>query len=998
MRLIVRIAAIVTALAVLLFATVTVVVYFNQQRIVGVVLASVKNQTGIDISAPSSHIAVRRHLVVELDHPRVMAGNREIVSLEKIRAIVNFRSIFTHGLPLRELDLVHPLVTAPFDAAAASNGPLPRPSRDLINDTIARFGDLARISRRFVISGMELRDRAGTILLHDADLVASHRRATPKLWTVNFKTDCEFPKIKGAQAAGNFNLGQGGNLPATETLQGTFWFWQLPIQHLTIGNIDADGEAEGKVKFSVAHDGAIDGVTTLAVKALSLRSPDLSAPLEVGDYKLEARFSTSSDRVEISSARLSREGNPVVAGQGYVSNPMDRNPEVAFGIAELTLAWKDIVESVRSLKRMPQELEVLVHHLKSGRIEIAKASVESSLGALENLSLKSILSKLSVTATLSELSFATPPETRLPDVADAGAQIIFAKQTLSLLQGSAKIGNSELRDLEAKVDLSRTLDEVPYQISMKADLDLAELRPALMKLLDQFNVHERDRLETLAGDAHAELEASGKLQKNLPTRPEKYLVKIEPRGVTVGFRGAPGPIGVASGVIVAQPDVIRLERVSARATGGTADFDGELQIGEAGMHTAGLRITMHQMPIDRWLEGVVDPDDFSATGNLGGEVVITGDLQHGFLANGKVTLLSGRVDFGFLRSPIFVHPAIATIRDRTLVVSMPAAELEKSPIDFIVTVQDVRNPSVRIDANVQRLDVEVLKFVRLPWMPPTPTHPPKLPISGHIDAREANLESFAMKNAKTDFKYSNGDWSVDNLTASGMEGRLSINIVGRKKDDWIHIFGKTQNMNVASIFLLNRKVTRSPIAGRLDTTADLWADTNSNFFATMAGTAILKLRDGNLNRFTLLSRLLELIDLRSWLTANIPDPRTSGLQFRTVAADFKGSDGVFYTDDLILDGPVIDIVANGNINVDQSTLDMKVGMIPFNTVNWLLSNIPLVGENVAGSTKSIIAAYFNVRGPISDPSVTPAPITSVAELVKKIVGLPINLIKPDTIK
>jgi hypothetical protein len=30
--------------------------------------------------------------------------------------------------------------------------------------------------------------------------------------------------------------------------------------------------------------------------------------------------------------------------------------------------------------------------------------------------------------------------------------------------------------------------------------------------------------------------------------------------------------------------------------------------------------------------------------------------------------------------------------------------------------------------------------------------------------------------------------------------------------------------------------------------------------------------------------------------------------------------------------------------------------------------------------------------------VTPAPITSVAELLKKTLGLPINLIRPDTIK
>jgi uncharacterized protein YhdP len=184
----------------------------------------------------------------------------------------------------------------------------------------------------------------------------------------------------------------------------------------------------------------------------------------------------------------------------------------------------------------------------------------------------------------------------------------------------------------------------------------------------------------------------------------------------------------------------------------------------------------------------------------------------------------------------------------------------------------------------------------------------------------------------------------------------------------------------------------------MDMTGDVWANTNTDFFATLAGTALVKLRDGTLDKFTLLSRLLEFIDVRSWVTAQIPDPRVSGLQFRTVTADFKGRDGVFYTDDLVLDGPAIDIVANGNLNLDQATLDMKIGLIPFNTVNWALSAIPIVGKNVAGGTKSIISAYFNVRGPIADPSVTPAPITSVAELLKKTIGLPVNIIRPDTIK
>jgi len=998
MKLVWRIAKIAAVFLASLIVSAVVLAYYTQQRIVVAVLTSIKNQTGVAIVSPSSHIHIRNHLIVELEHPQWISANRGVATAERIRAVVNFRSIFTHGLPLRELDLEKPVLTVPLDATSVGRGSIPRPDRAMIDDSLARLADLARISRRLVITDLELRDRSGALLLRNAHLLAYHRRATPRLWTLSFQTDCEFPTMRGAHAAGDFKLGEGGTLSALHVLQGTFWFWKLPIQHLMIGNIDADGRSQGQIKFSVAHDSSLEGVAVIGLKALTITSPDLSSPLTLGDPTLEARFSTSSDQVTISNAELIYAGKRVAGGQVYIEKPFEPNPNVAVGVGGLTFEWNDLRTRVRSLKRVPQQLDALMRQMKSGQIQLEKVSLQSSLAALENLKLGSILKQLSVTATLTDLSFALPGETQLPDVTGASVQILFAKQILSAIQGSAKIGNSELHDFTARIDLSKNLAEVPYQISMKGDLDLAELRPATLKLLEQLDVHERDRLEAVQGSAQVDLDASGTLRKNLPTRPEHYLVKIEPHSVTVGFRGAPGPIDIALGTIIVQPEAIRLEKVSARATGGTADFNGELRIGAGGVRTTGLRIEMHQMPIERWLEGLVDPDDFRATGDVGGAIVITGDRQSGFLANGKVTLLHGSVQLGFLRSPLLVHPAILTIRDRTLVVSMPAAELEKSPIDFNITVPDLRDPSIRIDANVQKLDVEVMKFVRLPWLPPTAMHPPKIPISGHVDAREANLETFAMTNGKTDFKYRNGDWSLDNLTASSMDGRLSLNVVGRQKDDWIRMLGKLQNMNAASLFLLNKKIRRAPMSGRLDVTGDLWANTNSDFFATLAGTAILKLRDGNLDRFTLLSRLLELIDLRSWITAKVPDPRVSGIQVRTLSADFKGRDGVFYTDDLLLDGPVIDIVASGNVNVDKSTLDMKIGMIPFNTVNWLLGNIPLVGKNVAGGTRSIISAYFNVRGPISNPSVTPAPITSVAELLKKTLGLPINLIKPDTIK
>jgi hypothetical protein len=184
----------------------------------------------------------------------------------------------------------------------------------------------------------------------------------------------------------------------------------------------------------------------------------------------------------------------------------------------------------------------------------------------------------------------------------------------------------------------------------------------------------------------------------------------------------------------------------------------------------------------------------------------------------------------------------------------------------------------------------------------------------------------------------------------------------------------------------------------LSVTADLWADTDIDFFASLNGTAAVEVLKGTLNRFALVTRVLSFVDLKNWLTAHLPDPRVSGIPFDTLTASLKGANGVFDTRDLRLSGPVMEITARGNVNLSDSTMDMEISLIPFDTVNWLVRKIPIIGRNLSGGSRDLIAAYFQVSGPIGDPSVSPKPITSVAEFVAKTLSLPINLIAPNTIK
>jgi len=104
--------------------------------------------------------------------------------------------------------------------------------------------------------------------------------------------------------------------------------------------------------------------------------------------------------------------------------------------------------------------------------------------------------------------------------------------------------------------------------------------------------------------------------------------------------------------------------------------------------------------------------------------------------------------------------------------------------------------------------------------------------------------------------------------------------------------------------------------------------------------------------------------------------------------------------------------ADGAIGV-QMALDQRPDLVVcdlhlpkldgFGVVKALKSNndldkIPIIGERIGAGTGKLVAAYFQVRGPVSDPWILPKPITSVAEFVKKTLGMPINIIRPNTIK
>ncbi len=974
----------------------------NQSRIVVYVLASVRNRTGVDIIPRASSVHLGTHLTVVLDQPQVIANGHEIVKLKSLRALVSYHSIlFSSGLPLYRLTATNPEITLPVASSNAAAVPMPRPGAQTISALQDVLHALARIAWRVDTIDATVRYADGAELANHIGIIAYRTHRQPLVWLLGFSGSVLGSPVSGAQISGKMSLGAGKNTRPGEFAHGQLWTWDVPLDGIEAEGFALAGAMQGSLKFSLHDDGSMTGVTDAGAQKLMLKSQRLAAPFDLGDYSLHAGFEITGGKYAVTQIVLRKVNTAVLSGDTELLGPQSGNPELGIHVGGFHLDAAAVKERLLSVRHLPADLVDMLNRLRPGKVTVGEATLSAALDEIETAPLDAIRKNLVVSGTIEDVGFKIPTDTKLPPVENLSAQLGYSKGLLTISQGTAKFGNSAIHDLVVNADLGNGIEGAGYKTSVNVDADLAELYPAIAKALDLYQLRERDRLERLSGRVEIIASASGKLSAKAMVAPKDYQVRADAMGAVLAIKGSPGPLKVSSGTVAITPGSIKFDHLMLAATGGDATLDGAVNFAKQGIAVHDLTLELHDFPSETWLALLVDPSDFAVNGPIGGKVVVNSVPGNpgAMTPEGKLTLAKGGVKFNFLRSPILVQGATLTMRHKQLILSMPGSKLEDQAINFRIAVPDYTHPSIRIDATLQKLDLEVMNFVRMPWSPATPPIHFPVPCSGHIEARAGNLGAFQMTDLKTDFTRSpSGDWRVYNMSATAYRGKMKLDLAGRGPDNWIHMTGSATDMDPAPLFMLGGKNKQSPLLGHLFLAIDLWANTDTNFFETLAGDMSVTVRDGTLNKFTLLSRLLSFIDIKNWLSAQIPDPRVNGVPFKTIITDFKGDSGLFYTDNFVLQGPVMDITANGSIQFGASALDMQVGMFPFDTVDWVVNHIPLIGERIGAGTGKLLAAYFHVSGPVSDPSITPQPITSVAEFVKKTLGMPINIIRPNTIK
>ena len=125
----------------------------------------------------------------------------------------------------------------------------------------------------------------------------------------------------------------------------------------------------------------------------------------------------------------------------------------------------------------------------------------------------------------------------------------------------------------------------------------------------------------------------------------------------------------------------------------------------------------------------------------------------------------------------------------------------------------------------------------------------------------------------------------------------------------------------------------------------------------------------------LLTRILSLGSL-----TGIADAMTGkGITFARLDVPYIFKDKVLALNKARAVGAALGLTANGEIDFARERLKLVGTLVPANTINSFLGNIPLVGKILTGiEGAGVFAMTYGIEGPLNKPTVTVNPLTALA--------------------
>ncbi|MFZ3207768.1 MAG: AsmA-like C-terminal domain-containing protein [Geobacteraceae bacterium] len=340
------------------------------------------------------------------------------------------------------------------------------------------------------------------------------------------------------------------------------------------------------------------------------------------------------------------------------------------------------------------------------------------------------------------------------------------------------------------------------------------------------------------------------------------------------------------------------------------------------------------------------------------------------------------------------------LKDNNLLIKSLAGHINKSVINLKGNVQDLRSP--KIDLSVTSPNLELSDIMLLTELKPVTgksEQPGRLTLKATVAAETGKIRNIPFEKLAGTFLYEERILYLQSVELQALGGRVA----GRGRID----FGTGGSpryqvgfnlTNVAAERLTGvMGMKKQEITGTLSMQGELSGkgETADEFKRTALGSVKFRIEDGSLQRFAILSKIFSILNVSQLLKFQFPDMVSGGMPFNKITATLEVREGVVFTNNLFVKSDAINLSAIGKADTTRDELDVTIGVQPLQTVDKVVSRIPIVGWILTGKNHSLVTAYFEARGKLADPSVTAVPVKSMAKgifnIFKRVFELPAKL-------
>ncbi len=103
----------------------------------------------------------------------------------------------------------------------------------------------------------------------------------------------------------------------------------------------------------------------------------------------------------------------------------------------------------------------------------------------------------------------------------------------------------------------------------------------------------------------------------------------------------------------------------------------------------------------------------------------------------------------------------------------------------------------------------------------------------------------------------------------------------------------------------------------------------------------------------------------------------AGVSFWYLDAPFSLEHGIATLSEFRATGPSFGITTNGIVNTDTDAVSLRGAIIPFNVVNQVITDIPLIGQILGGKNGGLFAMNYTIAGTLDDPDVSVNPLSAL---------------------